>query len=129
MKPSCTHVALATLCMIFATGCSSDTPMVIEDEPGSVQVSVATTGVDLDDDGYTIAVGGSTMALAVDGSVTFAGLDAGSYTAALSGLAANCMVDGRRHEAGDGRIGPDRLRGLFGRVRTHPRPQYARRGK
>ena len=94
MKPSCTRVALATLCTIFATGCSSDAPMVIEDEPGSIQVSVATTGVDLDADGYTIDVGGSTMALAVDGSVTFSGLDAGSYTATLSGLAANCTVDG-----------------------------------
>jgi hypothetical protein len=56
-------------------------------------VSASTTGADLDPDGYTVTVDGSTttaQAVAVNGTATFANLSAGSHTIALSGLAANC---------------------------------------
>ena len=60
--------------------------------PGSVTVSVSTTGTDIDPNGYTAAVGGSTQNLTVDGSVTFSSVNAGSATVTLGDLAANCTA-------------------------------------
>ena len=59
-------------------------------DPGSVTVSVSTTGSDIDPDGYTAAIGGTSMNLPVNGSVTFSSVSAGSATVTLGGVAANC---------------------------------------
>jgi hypothetical protein len=66
-------------------------------EVGDLAVTTTTTGSNLDPDGYTVTVdenAATTKSIGVNGSVTFAGLGAGSHTVALSGLAANCMVSG-----------------------------------
>ena len=63
--------------------------------PGDLTVSATTTGTSLDPDGYTVTVdGGSPRALAINGSVSYLGLSAGSHTVALSGVAGNCTVSG-----------------------------------
>jgi hypothetical protein len=63
--------------------------------PGTVTVTTTTTGSSLDPDGYTVRLdGGSNRAIAVNGNVTYANVAAGSHTIALSGVAANCSVEG-----------------------------------
>jgi len=62
---------------------------------GSVTVTTATTGATPDPDGYTVTVTpGATQPIGLAGTVTFGGLDPGSHTVALSGLAGNCSVTG-----------------------------------
>ncbi|OLC70561.1 MAG: hypothetical protein AUH78_20520 [Gemmatimonadetes bacterium 13_1_40CM_4_69_8] len=62
---------------------------------GAIRVTAATSGADLDADGYTVAVdGGAGQALAINGSVTFSQLLAGDHTVVLSGVAANCRLSG-----------------------------------
>lgn len=62
---------------------------------GAVQVSVTTTGVDLQTEGYGVSVdSGIGRAIPVNGTVTLAGLNAGSHSVLLAGLAPNCTVAG-----------------------------------
>jgi WD40 repeat protein len=76
-----------TVGLAFAVSCPS---------PGAVAVSVATTGVELDQDGYWVAaerpgfVGGA--AAPVNGTVVLPGLAPGNYVVTLSGAATNCAV-------------------------------------
>src|SRR2546428_2348066 len=75
---------------------------------GSIQVMAATTGADLDPDGYTVALqGGDTLSgssasqpIAVNGTVTFSQLKPGSYSLSLSGATANCRVVGQNPRLG-----------------------------
>ncbi len=58
-------------------------------------MTTSTGGSSLDPDGYTVTVDGTTsQAIATNNStgITFTGLAAGSHSAALSGVAANCSV-------------------------------------
>ncbi len=62
---------------------------------GDVRLTVATTGVDLDPDGYSVMLdGGAGLAVAVNASRTISGLPAGRHRALLSGLTPNCTVGG-----------------------------------
>src|SRR5438067_1527417 len=63
---------------------------------GDLTVTAATTGQDLDPDGYTVTVdGGQSRSLGVNASTTYSGLTAASHTVALTGLAGNCTVSGQ----------------------------------
>ncbi|MGH2375579.1 MAG: Ig-like domain-containing protein [bacterium] len=62
---------------------------------GSLRVTTATAGTDLDPDGYSVSVdGGVGQAVPVNGAIDISGLPAGDHTVALGGVAANCVVDG-----------------------------------
>jgi len=62
---------------------------------GDLDVSAATTGSQIDPDGYSVSVdGGAAQSLAVDGTVGFPGLAAGDHQVQLSGVASNCSVAG-----------------------------------
>src|SRR5713101_4302875 len=62
---------------------------------GAVQVSVTTTGVELDANGYNVAIdGGVRHALPVNGTTTFPGLSPGSHSVLLAGFASNCGAVG-----------------------------------
>jgi hypothetical protein len=62
---------------------------------GTLTASTSTSGSNLDPDGYTVTLDGtSSQAIAIDGTVTFSGLAAGDHTVVLSGVADNCAVDG-----------------------------------
>ena len=62
---------------------------------GTLTASTSTTGSGLDPDGYTVTVdGGSPQAIGINASVSYANLNAGSHSVALSGVAANCTVTG-----------------------------------
>src|SRR5205807_8780425 len=74
----------------FSVSCTAPPP-----ETGNLTVTASTTGSNLDPDGYTATVdGGASQSVGTNGSVTFTGLSAGSHSVALSGVAANCSVNG-----------------------------------
>ena len=60
-----------------------------------VQVTTITAGLDVDLDGYAVAVdGGSPQAIGVNATQAVTRLSAGTHTVALSGAAANCAIGG-----------------------------------
>jgi hypothetical protein len=62
---------------------------------GGLQVTSSTSGPSTDPDGYTVTVDGTDRgALGVGGGMTLAGLAAGEHVIGLSGVAANCQVQG-----------------------------------
>jgi hypothetical protein len=62
---------------------------------GSLRVLTTTTGADVDPDGYTAVVDGTTsQSIAVNGSVTFSGLTAGTHSVELADVASNCSIAG-----------------------------------
>jgi hypothetical protein len=62
---------------------------------GTLTVTTATTGANLDPDGYTVTVDGTnSSSIADNGSHSFASLSSGSHSVTLSGVAANCTVSG-----------------------------------
>src|SRR2546430_6156235 len=74
-----------TLQVAFAVVCVAVT--------GTIEIKAATSGADVDPDGYTVQVdGGTTAALAVSGTTRFEGLSAGGQKGHLSGAAAECPV-------------------------------------
>src|SRR3989441_12032138 len=78
-------VGLATLASL-AVACSEPLMPRI----GDVRLTVATSGADLDPDGYSVVLdGGAGLAVAVNDSRTISGLSAGRHSALLSGLAPN----------------------------------------
>src|SRR5438874_13506741 len=63
---------------------------------GDLTVTTATTGQDLDPDGYTVTVdGGQSRSLGVNTSTTYSGLTATSHTVELTGIAGNCTESGQ----------------------------------
>lgn len=61
---------------------------------GSISVTVSTTGVAFDEDGYTMTLDGSeTRNLPTNGTLVFSDLPPGDHTIELAGAAPNCLVD------------------------------------
>lgn len=72
----------------FAVTCTAPPPAT-----GSLTVSTATTGANLDPDGYSVSVdGGNAQSISDNGSVAFSNLASGSHTVAIAGLASNCSA-------------------------------------
>ena len=62
---------------------------------GNIEVTTATSGIDLDVNGYTVQVdGGTARAIPATGVLRFTGLDAGTHDVTLGGAAANCTIAG-----------------------------------
>lgn len=62
---------------------------------GALEVTTTAAGQDIDEDGFLVSVdGGSSQSIDTNATRTFNNLLAGSHTVELSGLAANCAVDG-----------------------------------
>jgi hypothetical protein len=76
--------------LTFAVVCAP-----IQPATGGIQVSVATSGTAIDPDGYTLSVdNGTGQSISANGSRTVSGLQMGTHSALLSGVAANCTVSG-----------------------------------
>jgi probable HAF family extracellular repeat protein len=77
----------ATANLSFAVTCTATT--------GSIEVTSSTSGPSPDPDGYIITLDGTDRdPLAVSGAASLGGLAPGSHTVGLSGIAANCQVQG-----------------------------------
>jgi Tol biopolymer transport system component len=82
----------AALALTLLAGCSEDAPT--GPATGVLEVTVITTGEDIDADGYLVSVdaaGGESVG--ANGTVSIAGL-AGVVNVGLSGIAENCTVEG-----------------------------------
>jgi WD40 repeat protein len=62
---------------------------------GAVRVTVTTTGVDLDADGYAVTVAGTRRLIGNNESVLLTGVPLGEYLAVLAGVDPNCSVAGQ----------------------------------
>src|SRR3989454_20136 len=77
---------------------------------GSLSVTTATSGAsgDLDPDGYTVTLDGTTSrAIGINASISFTGLTPGSHSVVLSGVAANCTVSGGTSRSEERRVGKE----------------------
>jgi hypothetical protein len=64
-------------------------------QPGHIHITTATTGFDLDVNGYLVRVDSAPdQPLGTNASVTVAGVAAGEHTVRLGDVASNCSVDG-----------------------------------
>jgi hypothetical protein len=61
---------------------------------GSLTVTASTTGTNVDPDGYTLTVDGAGRGTLGNNGVTITGLAQGNHAVGLSGVAANCQVQG-----------------------------------
>ena len=98
--------AVAANCPVVGESARSVSVLLGEVEPvafaltctavtGVIEVTAATSGVDLDANGYTIQVdGGSPQPLAINGTVRFPGLAAGDHSVSFADAAGNCTVAG-----------------------------------
>ena len=81
--------------VVATWSCSSSDPM--EPDPaaqtGSVQVTTATTGSDLDNQ-YTVTIGTLNGTVSANGATTIASVPVGNASVQLGGIAANCSVTG-----------------------------------
>jgi len=69
---------------------------------GSLSITAASSGADLDVDGYSLTVdSGAALAIATSGQLLVPSLKTGTHTVALSGLAANCTVAGANPRPAD----------------------------
>jgi Tol biopolymer transport system component len=79
--------------VFLAASCGDDTG---PSGPGSLLTTAASTGSDVDPDGYMVSVDGGAQLQPVDanGSVTIQGLTAGTHSVELTEVASNCSVGG-----------------------------------
>jgi TolB protein len=78
------------LCSVVLSACSSSGTEPAATGNGTIELHVATTGTDVDPDGYSVSVdGGADQALAANATVSWSG-EAGSHAVAITGLAFNC---------------------------------------
>ena len=85
-------ILLPLLCLAAAAGCESAFSISSD---GIIHVLVTTSGAGSDSDGFTLTVdGGDPRSVSGGGTVALDGLAQGTHTVLLSGLAANCAVQG-----------------------------------
>jgi hypothetical protein len=81
----------------IVSGSTAETAFVVVCGPlaGALFVTTVTTGEQPDTDGYGVTVdSGPSLPVAANDTVTIGGLTAGSHQVALSGIAANCQLQG-----------------------------------
>lgn len=62
---------------------------------GDLQVTAQTTGTDLDPDGYGLSIdGGAAVSITSNGVRMFSGLQVGTHSVSITGIAANCTLVG-----------------------------------
>jgi dipeptidyl aminopeptidase/acylaminoacyl peptidase len=80
---------------LAAFGCDAAISTGPRNPVGTVVVSVYTSGVEMDGDGYQVRIGdGEAQAVAVNGTVTVGGVTEGRQTLALEGVAVTCDAEG-----------------------------------
>ena len=88
-------ILLLSAALAGMAGCGGDDGLTVPPTTGAVEVIATTTGAEPDADGYSVSVDGEDRgALAAVGSTTLNQLSPGSHSVGLSGVAANCEVEG-----------------------------------
>jgi len=85
--------------LILLAACIGENDITLPEERqpihGTAQVNVATTGTNLDTDGYVVILDEERSApVGANGQVTFAGLRAGNWQVTLADVAPNCAIQG-----------------------------------
>jgi Tol biopolymer transport system component len=79
--------------LLTTWGCGDDGTGIVLDD---LVVTTATTGLDIDPNGYLVVVEGlGTRPIAPSGAIAFEDVPHGPYTVELTGVAANCTVAGQ----------------------------------
>lgn len=102
MRADAPRALLACLLVPAVSACGGDGAGPTDPDPGtppeaatgSMEVAASTSGSDLDPDGYTVAVDGEDVSVDPNGTAAFDGLEAGSHDVGMSGVRANCSVEG-----------------------------------
>jgi hypothetical protein len=94
---NCSLSGTASRTILVTAGQTASTTFTVTCTPlppttGDLVVTTTTGGSDLDPDGYTVSAGGSSKPIPTNGTVTFPGLQAGTQSVGLSGIASNCTV-------------------------------------
>src|SRR2546425_9299928 len=94
----CARAVIACGWLLAAAGCGDSTPVGVAGRAtGVLQVSVSTTGADLPAAGFYVSVdSGPGQAVTVNGAVTISGLNTGTHSVTLYGVAQNCALSGDR---------------------------------
>ena len=87
---TCLVAPLFAVVAILSVGCND----TLGPSVGTVVVTVSTTGVDVDADGYTVTVAGTSRQVANNASVAFTGIPPGEYPLVVGGVDPNCSVAG-----------------------------------
>jgi Tol biopolymer transport system component len=97
VAPNCTVTAPhpRTVTVPANNSIQTDFAIVCTNLVGSVQVTTATTGTNLDPDGYTVTAGSQpAVAIGVNDTKTVTGVTTGMRSVQLGGVASNCTVSG-----------------------------------
>jgi hypothetical protein len=107
----CTRLASVLALALLTPLAACDDTFVSISTDGLIQVSVNTSGLDTDTDGFSVSVdGGVEQFVDTGGAVTLVNLSSGSHSVRLSGLSENCRVEGPNprsvvvHSDGAGRV-------------------------
>ncbi len=91
-------LALCLTLPLWATSaCTSfsDPTLTDEEQFGSMEITVTTTGTNQDADGYIVSIDeGTLQSVGINGTATFSPILAGFYQVELQGIAATCEVEG-----------------------------------
>lgn len=101
LATNCSISGPASKSVTVVGGVTADVAFAVTCAPlAAIRVTVATTGVDPDPDGYVVtagnqgASGSRSGAVAPNGAVVLDSLNQGTYSVTLSGVAGNCTVSG-----------------------------------
>lgn len=78
----------------IVSGATAEVAFAVTCVAGSVRVTAASTGVELDPDGYVAVIRGDRQPVPVDGSVTYPSVPPGEHPVELTDVAGNCAVGG-----------------------------------
>lgn len=86
-----TNALLLAMVAIGAISCTD----ALDVEPGTIRMTVTTTGMDVDPDGYAVSVdGGPAVSLALNDTITLDDIRPGKHALRLLGRASNCAAIG-----------------------------------
>jgi Tol biopolymer transport system component len=89
------NIALVFAVAVAAVRCGDGEDITVPPRSGTLEITTASEGPDIDADGYSVHVdGGDGQAIAASGTLTIADMIPGTHSVLLTELAPNCTVSG-----------------------------------
>ena len=89
------NIALVFAAALAAVSCGDGEDITVPPRSGTLDITTASEGPDIDADGYSVHVdGGDGQAIAASGTLTIADMIPGTHSVLLTELAPNCTVSG-----------------------------------